>query len=75
MQIWDTVDQEKFNSIIDNYYKTTDIVIFVHATNNLKSFNNIENWFEKLKDKGGNTSIGSNNSYESTDKNMIKILV
>ena len=75
MQIWDTVGQEKFNSIIDNYYKTTDIVIFVYAINDLKSFNNIENWFEKLKDKGGNTTVGSNNNEESVDKNMIKILV
>jgi Ras-related protein Rab-6A len=76
MQIWDTVGQEKFNSIIDNYYKTTDIVIFVYAINDLKSFNNIENWLEKLKEKGGSNSLSMSNTNEiMVDKNMIKILV
>ena len=76
MQIWDTVGQDKFNSIIDNYYKTTDIAIFVYAINDLKSFNNIENWLEKLKEKGGSNSLSMSNTNEiMVDKNMIKILV
>ena len=77
MQIWDTVGQDKFNSIIDNYYKTTDIAIFVYAINDLKSFNNIENWLEKLKEKGGNNNnnVISNNNEITVDKNIIKILV
>jgi len=77
MQIWDTVGQDKFNSIIDNYYKTTDIAIFVYAINDLKSFNNIENWLEKLKEKGGNNNnnVVSNNNEITVDKNIIKILV
>ena len=76
MQIWDTVGQDKFNSIIDNYYKTADIAIFVYAINDLKSFNNIENWLEKLKEKGGNNSLSISGSNEiMVEKNMIKILV
>ena len=76
MQIWDTVGQDKFNSIIDNYYKTADIAIFVYAINDLKSFNNIENWLEKLKEKGGNNSLSISGSNEIiVEKNMIKILV
>ena len=77
MQIWDTVGQDKFNSIIDNYYKTTDIAIFVYAINDLKSFNNIENWLDKLKEKGGNNNnnVISNNNEIMVDKNIIKILV
>ena len=75
MQIWDTVGQDKFNSIIDNYYKTADIAIFVYAINDLKSFNNIENWLEKLKEKGGNSLSLSNTNEIMVDKNMIKILV
>ena len=73
MQIWDTVGQEKFNSITANYYKTTDVAIFVYAINDINSFNNIENWLNALNDKGnGNENI---NAEESGDKNMIKILV
>ena len=76
MQIWDTVGQDKFNSIIDNYYKTADIAIFVYAINDLKSFNNIENWLEKLKEKGGNNSLSISGTNEiMVEKNMIKILV
>ena len=76
MQIWDTVGQDKFNSIIDNYYKTADIAIFVYAINDLKSFNNIENWLEKLKEKGGNNSLSISGTNEIiVEKNMIKILV
>ena len=75
MQIWDTVGQDKFNSIVDNYYKTADIAIFVYAINDLKSFNNIENWLEKLKEKGGNSLSLSNTNEIMVDKNMIKILV
>ena len=74
MQIWDTVGQDKFNSIIDNYYKTADIAIFVYAINDLKSFNNIEKWLNALNDKGNNNNENINVE-ESNDKMMIKILV
>ena len=77
MQIWDTVGHEKFNSITANYYKTTDIVLFVYAINDLNSFNNLEHWFNELNDKG-NINISNPNNSNAEDvieKNMIKILV
>ena len=69
MQIWDTVGQEKFNSITSNYYKTTDVAIFVYSINNLNSFKNINNWFNEFNDKGNN----DNNTIE--EKKTIKILL
>ena len=30
MQIWDTVGQEKYKSVINNYYKGTDMAIYVY---------------------------------------------
>lgn len=66
MKIWDTVGHEKFNSITSNYYKTADVAVFIYAINDMNSFNNINNWFNELKDK---------NNAEIEDKNMIKILV
>ena len=66
MQIWDTVGQEKFDSITTNYYKTTDVAIFVYAINDLNSFNNINHWYNQLIDKE------KKNNY---DKLMIKILI
>ena len=39
MQIWDTVGQEKFDSITTNYYRTTDVAILVYAINDINSEN------------------------------------
>ena len=69
MQIWDTVGQEKFNSITSNYYKTADVAIFIYAINDINSFNDIKNWLYELKSKS------NNDNNEIGEKNMIKILV
>ena len=76
MQIWDTVGHEKFNSIILNYYKTTDVVIFIYSIDNINSFNNINNWYNELNDKGNNDNnvktikilLGNKNDLESERK-------
>ena len=73
MQIWDTVGQEKFDSITTNYYKTTDVAIFVYAINDENSFNNINIWDNKLNDKGNINN--KDNINESNNKSMIKVLV
>ena len=44
MQIWDTAGQEKFNSIVKNYYQNTDYGIFVYSIDNLESFFRIKDW-------------------------------
>ena len=63
MQLWDTAGQEKFNSIISNYYKGTDVGIFLYAIDNEKSFQNVEIWYKNLKentsDKTMNILIGN----------------
>ena len=48
MQIWDTPGQEKYesDSIISNYYKTADVAIFIYAINDLKSYNNINEYMK-----------------------------
>ena len=55
MQLWDTAGQEKFNAIISNYYKGTDVGIFLYSIDNEKSFNNVEHWFKNLKENNENT--------------------
>ena len=71
MQIWDTVGQEKFDSITTNYYKTTDVVIFVYAINDVDSFNNIIHWDNQLNDNENQ----NNNKEMNNNKHMIKVLV
>ena len=77
MQIWDTVGHEKFNSIISNYYKTTDVAIFIYSIDDINSFNNINNWYNELNDKGNNDNnniktikilLGNKNDLENERK-------
>ena len=56
--------QEKFDSITTNYYKTTDVVIFVYAINDIDSNNNSNKGNINLK-----SSIVENN------KILVKLLV
>ena len=71
MQIWDTVGQEKFNSITINYYKTTDVVIFAYAINDINSFNSIIHWDNELKEKG-KANNDDNNIDDNDDNNKSK---
>ena len=72
MQIWDTVGQEKFDSITANYYRTSDVAIFVYAINDLNSFNNIDHWYNELNDK---ENLDYDNEDIKFNKSMIKVLV
>lgn len=57
MQIWDTAGQEKFNSIVSNYYKGTDVGIFIYSIDIQDSFNNVKEWFKILKENTNENSI------------------
>ena len=57
MQIWDTAGQEKFNSIINNYYKGTEVGIFLYSIDNENTFNNVMNWYNNLKEKNNENTI------------------
>ena len=73
MQIWDTVGQENCDSITSNYYKSTDVAIFIYAINDIKSFKRIDEWEKKLYETGKRN--GSIESQESINNSMIKILI
>ena len=77
MQIWDTAGQEKFESLTLNYYKNTDVAIFVYAINDINSFNKIEQWDNQLNDKNIlNDNKNDNNDKQSeNNKNLIKVLL
>ena len=78
MQIWDTIGQEKFDSLTSNYYKNADVAIFVYAIDDLNSFNKIEKWEAQLNDKGNiatNDINSENKNQEQINKNMIKVLL
>ena len=81
MQIWDTAGQEKFDALTLNYYKNTNVAIFVYAINDINSFNKIEQWDSQLNDKNilNNDNINKENinnvQQSKSNKNLIKVLL
>ena len=45
---WDTAGQEKYRSIISNYYKDICGVLLVYDITNRRSFNNLEYWLSEI---------------------------
>ena len=52
--IYDTAGQEKYASLINSYYKLGTIVLLGFDLTDEKSFNELESWLEKIKDKSNN---------------------
>ena len=44
IQIWDTVGQEQFKSLIRGYYKESAVALIVYDITNENSFQNVKNW-------------------------------
>ena len=57
--IYDTSGQEKFRTIVSNYYKNTDGVILVYDISSKKSFSKIQYWVDEIR----NNSNNDNNTY------------
>ncbi len=47
--IWDTCGQEKYCSLISNYYRNASLAIIVYSVDNLESFKDIDFWIKELK--------------------------
>ena len=87
MQIWDTVGQEKIDSLTVNYYKNTDVAIFVYAINNKNSFDQIEECDTQLNNKEIindskdneqkiiNENTNNNEKNSINNKGLIKVLL
>ena len=48
-EIWDTAGSERFASITKNYYRGADGALIVYDITNKTTFDNVENWFNELK--------------------------
>ena len=45
--LWDTCDQERFETVTRQYYRDTQAILLVFDLTNEKSFNDINSWFEE----------------------------
>ncbi|EGR28701.1 Ras family protein, putative [Ichthyophthirius multifiliis] len=50
IQVWDTAGQERFKTITPIYYKSVDAVVIVYDICDQKSFEQINDWIENLKE-------------------------
>ena len=49
INLWDTIGQEQHRQINGQFYRGSDIVIFVYDITNQATFDNLKYWFEDLK--------------------------
>ena len=72
MQIWDTAGQEKFDSIVKQYYQSSDFGIYIYAIDDLQSFDKLKDWIYKAKDNNQNEMkgilLGNKSDLESSRK-------
>ena len=57
LEIWDTVGQEKFKSVNKIYMNQAKIALMVYDMTVQNSFNNLQNWYNELKDKNDSVEI------------------
>ena len=58
LEIWDTAGQEKFRSIVKNYYKGAAAAILVYDITNLESFKELDDfWLKEIMNFNPNISM------------------
>ena len=51
IQVWDTAGQDRFRSITKNYYKGAHGIILIYDITENKSFENVKNWMNQIKEE------------------------
>ena len=49
LQIWDTCGQEKYKSLIKNYYQNSSLAIIVYSVIDQNSFEDVNEWYKQIK--------------------------
>jgi len=57
IQFWDSCGNEEFAKSVPNLFKNALLAILVYDINNKKSFKNLENWLNILKEKSFDNNI------------------
>ena len=51
-RIWDTCGQERFRSLSKNYFHNSDGIMLLFDLNSKNSFDNLDKWFNSIKESG-----------------------
>lgn len=49
LKIWDTCGQEKYRSLIKNYYQNSSLAIIVYSVTDQTSFDDVNEWYKQIK--------------------------
>ena len=49
LQIWDTCGQEKYRSLIKNYYQNSSLAIIVYSVTDENSYTDVNEWYKEIK--------------------------
>ena len=58
LKIFDTAGQERYRTIVKNYYKGADGIVLIYDVTNLESFKAIKTWVESIKENIDLNEIG-----------------
>ena len=50
--VWDTAGQERYRAVASSYYRGAVGALIVYDITNHKTFMNVDNWVQELKQKG-----------------------
>ena len=75
VQIWDTAGQDRYKSLTKNYYKNSNGIILVYSVVDKKSFDEISNWIEDIREETKDDIIIFlvGNKIDLNDKRVISI--
>ena len=59
IQIWDTAGQERFKAITKSYYRGCNFFLIFYDVTNYKSYSNIDNWVEEIKQNSTEKSMNN----------------
>ena len=74
LNIIDTAGQERFKAIAKNLFKKADGIIIMYDISNIKTFHNIKNWLDNIKDNVDFSKIGlviAGNKIDLNDKREV----
>ena len=49
LHIWDTVGEEKYRTVVNNYYRNSDGILLSYSVEDRKSFDHISYWMQCIQ--------------------------
>ncbi|CAL6053867.1 Rab1a [Hexamita inflata] len=57
MDIWDSAGQERFQSLVQMYFRGTQTALVLFSAQDFNSFNQVKYWVNAVREKTGNTDV------------------